>query len=171
MKFWSTCLFIFALALLTSCETTKPKTEKTDIPHETNYRAASFEIKQPTGITTAVEQGDGFAVHYFKTANSKSMLGIYEGQRPRLFSKKEHNLTVMRRTSTVRDNIDRGDDVWGIDSNGGIWRESVWSCTRTVIDNRKKIFKLPSIIHIWYFGATEEEAALFDSMLDSLVII
>jgi hypothetical protein len=30
---------------------------------------------------------------------------------------------------------------------------------------------LPSMIHIWYFGATEEEAEVFDSIADSIQMV
>jgi hypothetical protein len=98
-------------------------------------------------------------------------MGVYEGQRPHLFSKKEKNLTVMRRGTTSRENIERGDDVWGVDSNSMVWRESVWDCRRLVRGDKGKAYRLPSMIHIWYFGATEEEAEVFDSIADSIQMV
>src|SRR4051812_21910371 len=110
------------LLSLVGCETVEPA--KTVEP---TYRGASFEVVLPPAVETSSEQGDGYAVHYFRVPGSKSSLGIYEGQRPNLFSNHEKDLTVMKKGTTFRNNIDRGDDSWGIDSNGKIWRESVWN--------------------------------------------
>jgi hypothetical protein len=153
---------------LWGCETTEPK--KTDNSN-TVFRGASFELTFPPEIQPASEQGDGYAVHYFRLPTSKAALGIYEGQRPSLFSKQEKDLTVMKKGTTFRKNIDRGNDVWGIDSNAKVWRESVWSCTRAVISKEGKKYQLPSMLHIWYFGATEEEQQLFDSLVDSIEML
>ena len=159
-------LLLLCAVLVIGCETTKPK-EETDVL----YRGASFELQHPKSVTAIYDQGDEYAVHYFKVGQSRCMMGIYEGQRPRLFAKKERDLTVMHRGTTFRDGIDRGDDAWGVDSNANLWRESVWSCQRAVNVSGKKKYYLPSMIHIWYFGATEEEQAIFDSMVDTIEMI
>lgn len=150
------------------CETTSHET-KHDSPQI--YRGASFTVTLPPNVDGVSEQGDGFAVHYFRIAGSKTSMGVYEGQHPSLFSKRERDLTPMRRGTTFRKNIDRGDDTWGIDSNAKIWRESVWSCTRAVVSPEGKKYRLPSMIHVWYFGATEEEQIVLDSIVDTIEMI
>ncbi len=145
------------------CETTPKKAESTK-----PYQGATFELQLPSFVTAAVEQGDGYAVHYFRMGQSKSMLGVYEGLHPRLFSKKEHDLTVMRRGTTSREGIERGDDAWGVDSNAGIWRESVWSCYRPIRDEKGERHPIPTLLHIWYFGATEEQQGVFDAIVNTI---
>ncbi len=157
---------LLSLLLGTGCKTTPSKTDA-----EKPYRGATFELNLPASVTVDGERGDGFAVHYFRVGNSHCMMGIYEGIRPHLFSSKEKDLTVMRRGVTTRDRIDHGEDVWGVDSNGGQWRESLWNCTRIVHDREGKKIKIPGLIHIWYFGAKDEEQALFDTMIDGLSIV
>jgi hypothetical protein len=156
---------------LTGCNTTKPQDSKS--PEV--YKAATFTIQVPEGITGTFEQGEDYAVHYFRITDPKipssSMLGVYEGQRPRLFSKKEKNLTVMRRGSTNRASIERGDDVWGVDSNGKVWRESVWSCYRTITNDKGKPIRLPTMLHLWYFEATDDEQAVFDALANTIEMI
>jgi hypothetical protein len=141
------------------------KSKKDDIKV---YEGATFRIKHPESVTTALDQGPDYAVHYFRIAKSKVMLGVYEGMHHRLFSKDHKDLTPMRRGTTIRTGIEQGDDTWGVDSNMLVWRESVWSCVRTVISDQGKTIKLPTTIHIWYFGATEEEQMLFDSLIETL---
>jgi hypothetical protein len=158
-------ILVGCMLLVSGCKTVRP----TDRPEPQTYKGASFEIIVPgEGVKAYVDQGDGYAVHYFNLTSSPSNMGVYEGQRPSLFSKKERDLTVMRRGTTSRGDIERGDDVWGIDSNGRIWRESVWSCQRTFRNPDGKAYKIPSMIHIWYFGVTEEEQLLFDSMIQTI---
>lgn len=152
-----------ALTLGVGCETTRPKSDAENI-----YRGATFEMRLPPGVTTAVDQGDGYAVHYFRIGASKCQMGIYEGQKPRLFSSKEKDLTVMRRGKVARADIPQGDDIWGVDSNGKIWRESVWQCLRRVTGDQGKRFEIPTFLHIWYFGASEEEQQAFDGLVADL---
>jgi len=163
MKVYGVSISILCAVFLAGCKTTEPK-EQT---HQT-YQGASFILQYPDYVTVAPEQGDGYAVHYFRMGQSKAMLGIYEGQRPRLFSKNEHDLTVMRRNTTSRGDIERGDNIWGVDSNGMIWRESVWSCSRWIESETGKKYQLPSMLHLWYFGATEEEQVVFDALVDTI---
>lgn len=166
MKNLFVCLVGFSAVLFCGCETTK--TTKSKENQNKTYTGASFEVLYPPSISAVAEQGEEFAVHYFRLAGSKSMLGIYEGQRPKLFSKKERDLTVMRRGTTTRENIERGDDAWGVDSNGRIWRESVWSGTRIVHVANGKTYRMPTMLHIWYFGASEDEADLYNDIVDTL---
>ena len=98
------------------------------------------------------------------------MMGIYEGQRPKLFLKKELNLTIMKRSTTTRKNIDQGDDMWGIDSDGKLWRESLWSCQQQIRGEDGKMIPAAALLHIFYFGATPEEQEIFDSMADTIEI-
>ena len=147
------------------CETT-PKKIESDVLHE----GATFTLRHPPSVEAMIDQGDGYAVHYFRIGGSKLMMGIYEGQRPRLFSKKERDLTVMRRGTTSRPNVEQGDDAWGVDSKARIWRESVWNCCRTIRDKREKAYRIPTMIHIWYFGVSEEQQAIFDAIVDTIEI-
>lgn len=151
------------LSLGAGCETTRP-----DPGAENAYRGATFEIPLPSGVTAAADQGDGYAVHYFRIGASKCQMGIYEGQKPRLFSSKEKDLTVMRRGKVSRAEAPQGDDVWGVDSHGKIWRESVWRCLRRVTSDQGKRFEIPTFLHIWYFGASEEEQQAFDALIADL---
>ena len=156
---------LLGLLVWSGCETTQSSKETSTV-----YRGATFEIKNPSSVTTKVDQGEDFAVHYFQIGQSKNSMGIYEGQRPKLFSRKERDLTVMRKGNTVRGNIQQGNDAWGVDSNAKNWRESVWTAQRTVRSPEGKSYHLPTMIHIWYFGATEEEQTVFDSMVDSIEV-
>ena len=155
-----------AMTLGAGCETTSPKPDAEPV-----YRGATFEMRLPPSVTTAVDQGDGFAVHYFRIGASRCQMGLYEGQKPRPFAHKEKDLTVMRRGVTSRDSIPKGEDVWGVDSNALVWRESVWNCTRTVRSADGKSFQIPTVLHLWYFGATEEEGQAFDGMVDTLQML
>lgn len=156
---------LLGLLIWSGCETTPPA-------KETNaaYAGATFEVQVPPSVNVTPNQGDEFAVHYFRVGQSKTTMGIYEGQRPKLFSRKERDLTVMHKGSTVRGNIQQGSDAWGVDSNAKIWRESVWNAQRTVKSPDGKSYRLPTMIHIWYFGATEEEQTVFDSIVDTLEV-
>lgn len=158
-------VLVGSLALGAGCETTPRAPEEEPI-----HRAATFEMRLAPTVTAAVDQGEGYAVHYFRVGSSRCQMGIYEGQKPRLFSSKEKDLTVMRRGKASRVGIRQGDDIWGVDSGGKVWRESVWSCVRTVRGERGKTFQIPTLIHIWYFGATEEEQQVFDGMVENLQI-
>ncbi|MDD2710172.1 MAG: hypothetical protein PHV34_19485 [Verrucomicrobiae bacterium] len=160
-------IFLLLLGLLgAGCETTKPKPETQNV-----HRGASFEMQIPADASVFVDQGDGFAVHYVRVSkDGKAKLGIYEGQRPQLFSKKENNLTAMRHTALNRENI-QGDDVWGVDSNALNWRESIWNCQRIIHGKNGKTFRLPTMLHIWYFDATDEEQTAFDAMINSIEML
>lgn len=166
MKNWFVRTLALAAMVCVGCETTKPRPE----PPQT-YQGATFALSYPSSITVVNDQGEGFAVHYLRLGKSTCQMGIYEGQRPRLFSKKEKDLTIMRRGSTTRPGIDRGDDIWGVDSNALIWRESVWECQRVVRSDKGKVYRLPTMIHIWYFGASEEEAAAYDSVANTIEML
>lgn len=147
-----------------ACTTTKPVDD-----FEKPYQGATFQLRHPPFVTAVAQQGDGSAIHYFRLGQSKVSMGIYEGiQPPRLFSPKEKGLTVTRRGTTSREAIEQGDDIWGADQEGGVWRESVWNCRRMVQDDRGKKFHLPNILHIWYFGVPEEHQEVFDAMIDSI---
>lgn len=155
--------------LLMGCKTMEQrKAEENSKSEIKTYEGATFTIKHPESVSTALDQGPDYAVHYFRVGKSKAMLGVYEGMHHRLFSKDHKDLTPMRRGTTIRPNIERGDDTWGVDSNALIWRESVWNCIRSVKNDQGKLIRLPSTIHAWYFGATEDEQLLFDSLLDTL---
>lgn len=167
MNLRSTLCLILGLALM-SCNTLEEKKRKATGEDIKVYQGATFIIRHPESVTTALDQGPDYAVHYFRIEKSNAMLGIYEGMHHRLFSKDHNDLTVMRRGSTIRPGIEQGSDSWGVDSNALIWRESVWSCARSVISDQGKTIKLPTTIHSWYFHATEEEQKLFDSILDTL---
>ena len=134
------------------------------------YRGTTFELRHPPSVTTATSHGDEYVVHYFRVGQSKCMLGVYEGERPKLFKKNERDLTVMRHGSTARNNIKQGDDIWGVDSKGGIWRESLWSCQQIVQGADGKTAPIPILLHLWYFGATDEEQGIFDSIVDTLEV-
>ena len=164
MKFLSILTTLGMIFFLSGCETTKPKPASED----RLYRGATFTLRHPPSVTVAVDQGDGYAVHYFKTPNSNVMLGVYEGQRPKIFTKTETDLTIMRRGMTSKENVERGDDNWGIDSKGLIWRESLWNCNRVVRGTNGKTYNLPTMLHLWYFGASEEEQAFYDSLIDTI---
>jgi hypothetical protein len=166
MKIRLTLFLLLTTLVFVGCQTTQPRAPLQ--PNEKRHTGATFELSYPQSITAVVDQGDGYAVHYFRLGESKSVMGIYEGLRPQLFAKKEKDLTVLRRGKTSRGNIERGDDAWGIDSDGKIWRESVWNCIRTAHDQKGKSIQLPTTIHIWYFGATEQEQDLFDSIVNTL---
>jgi len=148
---------------MVGCQTTQPEKKENDV-----YRGASFEMMVLPTIEVANEQGEDYAVHYFRIMGSKTTMGVYEGQHPNLFAKKEKDLTPMRKGTTFRENIERGDDVWGVDSNAKIWRESVWSTIRVVTSAEKKVYRLPSMLHIWYFGATDEEQETLDSLVNPI---
>jgi hypothetical protein len=154
------------LALGVGCETNPPAPEEGVI-----HRGATFEIRMAPTVTVAVDRGAEYAVHYFRVGSSKCQMGVYEGQKPHLFSSKEKDLSVMRRNETSRPGIPRGDNVWGVDPDGKVWRESVWSCVRTVQGERGKSFQIPTFIHIWYFGATDEEQQVFDGMVENLQML
>jgi len=132
------------------------------------YRGGTFQLRYPPSVTTAIDQGDGFMAHYFRVGQSKCMMGVYEGQKPKLFSKKTKDLSIMRRGVTSRKNIDRGDDLWGVDSNGKTWRESLWSCRQNIRAENDKAIPVAVLIHIWYFGASDEEQIIFDSIADTI---
>jgi len=133
------------------------------------YRGATFELSYPSHVTASADQGNGYAVHYFKVGQSKGQLGIYEGQRPKLFSNQDTDLTPLRRGYTpTRGDIEHGDDVWGVDGNALIWRESVWTCKRRVKGDDGKEYTLPTTLHIWYFRASEDEQLLFDSIIETI---
>ena len=137
--------------------------------YERPYQGATFQLRQPALVTAVLKQGEGRAVHYFRLEQSGSTMGIYEGiEPPRLFSPKEKGLVVTRRGNTSREEIEQGDDVWGEDAEGNLWRESVWHCRRTVRDDRGKTFHLPTILHIWYFGVPQEHQGIFDAMIDTI---
>ncbi len=157
-------MFLVCALLLAGCET-EGKKKASDHP----YHGASFTIRVPEGVRVALEQGDGYAVHYFRLGETGAMMGIYEGQRPHLFSNKEKDLTVMRQGVTQKTNVVHGDDAWGVDSSGHVWRESVWTCTR-VVRTEKKLIDLPSMVHIWYFGVSEEQQTAFDAIVETLEI-
>ncbi|MCC7519302.1 MAG: hypothetical protein IT578_08980 [Verrucomicrobiae bacterium] len=159
---WFAALALVA-SLFAGCETPAPKPDGDAV-----YRGATFELDLQPSIKTAVDQEEGYAVHYFRVGSSKCQMGIYEGQKPKLFSSKERDLTVMRRSKVARAEVPQGDDVWGVDSNAKLWRESVWNCVRTVRNDQGKTYHLPTLLHIWYFGATEEEQQIFDEMVASL---
>jgi hypothetical protein len=91
MNFRHLLFFFIIIPLLTGCKTTDDKTVKNG---PKNYQGATFTLKYPEGVDAAFEQGDGYATHYFRIGNSKAMLGLYEGMRPRLFSKDSKDLTA-----------------------------------------------------------------------------
>lgn len=156
-----------ALAAGAGCQTTSPRAEEAR-----PYRGATFALDLPAGVSAAADEGDGYAVHYFRLGNSKCQMGVYEGQKPRPFASKEKDLTVMRKRRTARPDVVEGDDVWGVDSNGKFWRESVWSCVRVLQDEKRgKTFQLPTFLHIWYFGATEEEQQAFEALAAALQML
>ncbi len=160
--------FALSLAVLlgSGCETTKSRPESFEV-----YRGVTFELKKPSSVIVANEMKSDFAVHYFRVGASPVQMGIYEGTRPKIFSNREKNLSVMRKGNTVRGRIERGDDVWGVDSNAKNWRESIWTCSRIIVDKQDgKKFKVPSMIHIWYFGASDEEQAVFDAIIESIEV-
>ncbi len=160
-------LLIFTIVFC-GCETTKEAKKKTEIKN--TYRGLTIEFQYPPSATVANDVGDGFQVNYVRVGEGKNMLGIYEGQRPQLFSKKEQDLTMMRRGTTSRKNIERGNDVWGVDSNGKLWRESVWNVIRPIKMEDGKNISFPITVHLWYFGVNEEEQAVFDSIIDTIEI-
>ncbi len=162
-------LLLLALMMGAGCESTPSKSDQEKDGKK--YSGVTFEIHTPPHVTVVPDQGEGYAVHYVRIDTSKSMMGIYEGLHPKLFSKKETDLTPMKRGHpTVRDNLDRGDDVWGVDSNGKGWRESVWECKRTFQGKNGNPFQVPTMIHIWYFGASEQEQVVFDTIIDGLTM-
>lgn len=155
---------LLACLFLVGCESTPKKSESPTI-----YRGMTIDIQPGPKAIVASEPGDGFAVHYVRLNEAdKAMIGIYEGQRPKLFSKKERDLTMMRRGNTSRGGIERGDDAWGVDGTGNIWRESVWTGARPMKTKEGKTFTIPIMIHIWYFGASDEQAAAFDQIIATI---
>jgi len=157
---------MFCSGLLTGCKSPEEQW-RTETEGKT-YRGTTFEIRCPESVAAITDQGEGFFVHYFRVGKSKCMMGVYEGKRPTLFSKKERNLTIMKRSNTARKNIDQGDDMWGIDSDGKLWRESLWSCQQSFRGEDDKMVPVAALLHIFYFGATPEEQEIFDSMVDTI---
>ncbi|MBI4026601.1 MAG: hypothetical protein HY360_16565 [Verrucomicrobia bacterium] len=160
-KAWATLLIAVCVA---GCATMKDEGPDASI----SYSGVTFQIQCPAAFKVAKEPRDGYFVYYFRIGESKTMFGIYEGQKPGLFSSKEKNLSLMRRGTTSRPGIEHGDDAWGVDSNGMFWRESLWSCFQINRDPVGKPFRVPIMLHLWYFGVTAEDQALFDSVIDTI---
>ena len=158
------CALLLGVIFLAGCETAKPRGGANGV----SYVGVSFELYHPPPITVIDEKGDGFVVYYFRTGKSKTKLGIYEGQYPSPFARKERNLTTLQEGITSRKNIERGEDIWGVDLHGKYWRESVWNCFYTAYSTENKSYRLPIKFHIWYFEATQEEKEMFDSMIDTI---
>lgn len=168
-------ILIVALVLpsLVGCQTTDPQDKDAEPLGGVLYRGVTFTARHAPTVNVVTDSHQDFAVHYFRPGKGREMMGIYEGQHPKLFSSKEHNLSVMRKSlARARPGLERGDDVWGVDSNGKFWRESIWSCNQAVIfDNGKREAPLPVMIHIWYFGVSDEIAAVYDQIIDSIEIV
>jgi hypothetical protein len=119
----------------------------------------------------AREAKSGFQIYYVKDVNSSTTMGIYEGQRPKLFSKKQKDLTVNgHHTSTRPPDILKADDQWGVDSKGRFWRESIWDCQQFIAVKEDKVIPFPVTLHFWYFGATEAEDETFRGIINTISI-
>lgn len=173
MRFPHACILFAALSLLAGCDTmNKDMKGEKESPDKKKYYGASFTCRVQKGVTPVVDQGENHAVHYFRLDGTELMMGVYEGLKPKLFwPKGGGDLTVQaHRHPMGKANVARGDDVYGVDSNGKYCRESVWECERPVQPREGKAFHVPTMIHIWYFGATQDQAIAFDAIAETIEI-